>query len=134
MEATIEIQFAEEQEFSDILNRLEHDQWSYDDHGQVTFLDNDDFDWESGSLDQLDEIKKHLNEVSANGGVVSIVLLQPNDLGINVNLFNDKRKVVISISVNRKVVGKNVTDFSFYLLKLEHLLASSTSVKCEQIH
>ncbi len=48
--ASIDIKYSQKPQISIIVNQLLENNWSCNDYGKLTYLDNDDYDWKNESL------------------------------------------------------------------------------------
>lgn len=131
LQANIDIFLEEKVTFTDIIKNLLF-QWKLNDFGTISYMDNDDFDWQSSKLDKESEIVKMLNKRYESGYTVGIVLLDEHNSGGTFLFYPNESIISFIININREKIEKtNFTDFSYYIKKLFLALSKNKIIKIE---
>lgn len=126
LQASIDISYSNEIDIKLFIATLFSIDWHTNDNGKITYLTNDDFDWESDDLDNQELIMKVLFERFLNNKLVGIALTLPNLTGGLFHFLPGKSEVMILLSINRvKFEKTEFTDYSFYLNKLHPVIKKS---------
>ncbi len=136
VQASIEISFNEDLDILNVLEILEELGWQYaDDLGKISFLINDDFEWEIGKINNLNMIKNILKIRFETNKITGIIIF--NKKGGEGCLFHFmplKREIMMLLSIRRKKIPEtNITDFSFYLNEIYQIIKSDCQIICNQI-
>ena len=114
LQASIDIFLEEKVIFTDVLKNLLF-QWKLNDFGTISYMDNDDFDWQSSKLDKESEIVKMLNERHQNGYTIGIVLLDEHNSGGTFLFYPNENIISFIININREKIEKtNLTDIDSF--------------------
>ncbi|MFA0960944.1 hypothetical protein AB9P05_04005 [Roseivirga sp. BDSF3-8] len=133
VQSNIDIVYNEKINFIELLTSLEKSGMNYSDYGNITYLNNNDFDWRSGHLEDIKEIKDYLNRLFKGGNKIALVIVDDNKVGISLHINSD-RELSLSLSINRRKIGDNSTDFSYYLQKVDIILKDVQSITCTDIY
>lgn len=119
LQASIDISFEKEIDINSFIEILIGNGWNINDNNKITFLANDDFDWENEALNKHESIMKLLLERFSNNKIIGIALTLPNSTGGLFHFLPSKNEVMILLNINRvKLKEIEFTDYSFYLNKL----------------
>jgi hypothetical protein len=130
LQASIEITYSKELNLKDFLNLLFEKQWHYNDHDTITFLSNDEFDWENESLINYNVVLNLLNERFTDNKIIGIALLNNDNRGGLFHFLPDKKEIMILLNINRnKLSGSDLTNFSFYSERLLPVLNYVSEIK-----
>lgn len=134
VQATIDISFHTDLKFRKVLTETESLGWSYNDYGNITYLDNDDYDWKTKSLKELEQVKTILFRRFQNDQIVAIVFTK-DDVGFSLQFMPNKKELMLSLNINRKQIGNSrTTDFSYYLERIFPILKNASSISCNDIY
>ncbi len=129
LQASIDITFSAEVNFSIIINKLQNFGWSINDQNKITYLDNEDFNWERNELIDIETIQNRLNERFINNKIIGIALSLPNLRGGLFHFLPGKNKIMILVNINRlKISGTHFTDYTFYLKKLQPVIKNCSEL------
>ncbi len=94
--------------------------WSLDDFGNISFMVNDDFDWERADHAIKDVVFKMINERIINNRICGITMINNViEAGGNFCFDISNHIIVFSFSMNRKSIqGLSLTDFSILIPQL----------------
>lgn len=134
VQASIDLKFDQELDFLSLLNLAEGINWTYNDYGKITYLDNDDFEWKRGELSNLDKIKSILENRFKKNELAAIAIVHESSTGLLLHFMPNKTELMLSLNINRKTVKENFTDFSFYLSELSLLFNGSSSIVCSDVY
>ncbi|PBI83248.1 hypothetical protein BSF41_46020 [Flavobacterium sp. ACN2] len=130
LQASIQISYSIDLDVIDFLNLLFEKEWHYNDYNKITFLVNNDFDWEIESIDNYDLILDSLDKRFTNNEIIGIALLNKNNIGGLLHFLPGKKEVMILLNINReKVSGTNLTNYSFYSEMLLTVLDNISEIK-----
>lgn len=117
--------------------------WTQIDQGKVSYLahtpDDDDYDWIDRPCSQWDSVKAEiLKKINLSQKIgIQLYFEQVGGIFIFKTLANKNLDVMISWSINRRVLKNNLTDFSYYENELIRTLKSGglrvEQMKSEQI-
>jgi hypothetical protein len=119
LQATIDISYSKDIDIKSFIETLFSIGWGTNDNGKITYLTNDDFDWESDELDNQELIIKLLFERFLNNKIIGIAFTLPNLTGGLFHFLPGKNEVMILLNINRVTLKKiEFTDYTFYLNNL----------------
>jgi hypothetical protein len=96
--------------------------WSFDDHGNVSYLpvgDQDDFDWQSEKM-SVENLLEIVEAKEQRGELIGVTITW-KDTGIGGQLLlQSDGTMTFSITVNRKCIDEEtrITDVNWYLMRL----------------
>lgn len=127
VQASIDIYF-EKLSFSKVISDLSKE-WSVNDFGKISYIDNDNFDWSSTSIDNKNKVLSILEKRFLSNKVVGLTLINDNSGGVFL-FYPDNNLLSIIVNINRKKINStNFTDFSFYIKKLHSTLKNEIILK-----
>lgn len=127
VQASIDIYF-EKLSFSKVISDLSKE-WSVNDFGKISYIDNDDFDWLSTSIDNKNKVLSILEKRFLSNKVVGLTLINDNSGGVFL-FYPDNNLLSIIVNINRKKINStNFTDFSFYIKDLHSTLKNEIILK-----
>ncbi|MDY0907824.1 hypothetical protein [Pedobacter sp. CFBP9032] len=136
VQASIEISYNEDLDILNVLSVLEKLGWQYvDDSEKISFLINDDFEWEIGEVNNLNAIKKMLKIRFETNKITGIIIFnKKGGEGCLFHFMPSKQEIMMLISIRRKKISDtNITDFSFYLDEIYQIIKSDCQIICNQI-
>lgn len=127
VQASIDIYF-EKLSFSKVISDLSKE-WSVNDFGKISYIDNDNFDWSSTSIDNKNKVLSILEKRFLSNKVVGLTLINDNSGGVFL-FYPDNNLLSIIVNINRKKINStNFTDFSFYIKDLHSTLKNEIILK-----
>lgn len=134
LEASIDISYYEEIELNIFIESLLEYGWSVNDYGKITYLVNDDYDWESTDLSNKQLVLNLVINRFRKNKITGIALTNINLVG-GIFLFGlEKNNVTILPNINRvKIIGTEFTDYTFYIQKLFPILKNCSMIKYSDI-
>jgi hypothetical protein len=139
--ASLEFAFSDSFEVTGLIHCLLDGGWVYDDHGSISYLplgDDDSFDWRRSDLSSWSEVISLVDQKARSNELVGIVLTWRDTLiGGEFLFYPDLRSVSVCLTVNRKIINADCTDFSWYLEKINTPLTKGgyllQKIVCEQL-
>lgn len=129
--ASIEIKFNENIDFSKIINLLLKNNWYINDYGRLSYMDNDDYDWKETDLKNYKDILDKLETRLKKDKAISINLLYEKYYGGSFTFLDNT--IIFNVNINRKKIKDSVhTDFSFYLSKLLFMIKNCSIICYEK--
>ena len=126
LQASIDISYSNEIELKSFIATLFSIDWNTNDNGKITYLTNDDFDWERDDLDNQEIIMELLFKRFSENKLIGIALTLPNLTGGLFHFLPGKNEVMILLNINRiKFQKTEFTDYSFYMNKLKPVIKKS---------
>ncbi|MBE5869783.1 MAG: hypothetical protein E7294_00760 [Lachnospiraceae bacterium] len=112
------------EKITDIINLITQSGWNYyDAENKIHYLplgDRDDYDWQTGFLEQL-ELQKVIEEKQEKNGQIGFDLYHDNsDVGISI-LARNTKEIQINLDINRKTIEAHrddITDVSWYIANI----------------
>jgi len=134
-QASIDISYSKDIDLKSFIETLFSIGWNTNDNGKITYLTNDDFDWESNEFDNQELITTILFDRFSNNKIVGIALTLPNLTGGLFHFLPGKNEVMILLNINRVKLQKiEFTDYSFYLDKLYPVIKECTRLNyCDTV-
>ena len=134
-DAGITIHYVRGTRLYDLIDTLLANNWSFNDHGSITFMDNDDFDFLSADLRAFDNVKKILEERLKMRRIVGIALVIEAENTGGIFLFDPgSDRLSSSICINRSTLADSLLiDYSYYLENLRCVIDYpnvATNVQC----
>ncbi len=134
LQASIEITYSKNIDFISFWKLLLSNGWHYDDHNRITFILNDDYDWEDDVLQSFDKVFDKLKHRFSNNELIGIALLNDENIGGMFHFMPNKRQIMILVNINRKrILDTNQTDFTFYAKMLIPILDNVEIITYEDI-
>lgn len=129
LQASIDISYSKNIDIKSYVETLFNIGWSIDDNGKITYLTNDDFEWENEELNKKDLIINLLYERFSSNKISGFALKLPNSSGGLFHFLPEKNEVMILLNINRiKLKETEFTDYSFYLDKLYSVIKGSAKI------
>ena len=135
LQASIDLTYSKEIDIKSFIESLFNVGWDTNDNGKITYLLNDDYDWESANLNDQEAIKKMLLDRFSINKTVGIALTLPNLTGALFHFLPTKNEVMILLNINRvKFKETQFTDYTFYINKLYPIIKDCSKLNyCDVI-
>lgn len=127
LQASIDIYF-EKLSFKNIIEKLSNN-WEINDLNTISYMDNDDFDWLSASLEEKENILTLLEERFYRNNSIGITLVNKHNSGGMFLFYPDENLLSIIININRKKYDNTyLTNYSYYIEYLIPILDTSSKI------
>ena len=116
-----------------VLKTLMDNEWSANKYGEISYMLNGTFDWDSSPFAAFDTIMLQIKKSIENNHETSIDLIWKDNMTVIGLLFTTENYMSISTPENTKMKDdKSVVDFPFYLEKLSSILSDikPTDIEC----
>jgi len=135
--AGIEISFSKENNVLNLIDSLTQYGWCLNENSTISYLplgDNEQYDWQTESLDNWDFICGVIEKKMLTGEMVGLSLTWKDSMIGGEFLFDSNGSYLnIGLSINRKTKGdSNDTDFNWYTEKLTEAFFEK-AIKVENI-
>jgi hypothetical protein len=129
LQASIDITYSKEIELESFIRSLINIGWNINDYDRITYLTNDDFDWESTDLIKEEFIMQLMLERFKNNEIVGITLTLSNLTGCLFHFMPGRNEVMILLNINRVKFNETLlTDYTFYINNLYPILKDYSKV------
>ena len=119
LQASIDISYSKEINLEKFIEQIINAGWSMNDNNKITYLINDDFNWENNDLTEHESIKKILFDRFSNNKMSGIALTLPDLSGGLFHFLPGKNEIMILLNINRTRISETpFTDYTFYIQKL----------------
>ena len=119
----INISVENKSNYTVFLNNLMNNHWSPNKYGEISYMINGTFDWQSTSIDNFNNVYSLIKQSIENKLETAIDLIWEDNLTIIGLLFINNNSIMITISENIKRIQDNTNvDFPFYLEKLAPII------------
>lgn len=136
LQASIDIVYTNELNLLNTLDKLEREGWGYlNELAQISFFEDDDFEWLTVESKDLNLVKSKL-EIRFNEDKLFgiIIYAEESNIGCLLHFMPSKKEIMLLLSINRtKINNSDITDFSFYLKRINSIITDDCQIICNQI-
>jgi len=125
VDASMEFEFEKPFKVMDVIDKLIHAGWTYNDNGKIVYLplnDNGLYSWQTASIDCWHDVYDIICEKIRDNELVGLNLTWNDTMVGGQFLFHpdeNKKLLSVNLTINRiKIDGTNDTDFSWYIPKI----------------